>query len=319
MGSPAGRLATCGGSSAECLGHVRGRVAARSAVKSRGTGQSLPEGPADATIGSAEADRGSESTARIAGRLLFGTASLALLAVSAPVVLRGAPLADDFNNCLAPQDKGLLGFMSESFERLGLIRPARFIEILVTTGVCQALPFGVAIAVGLAMTFVVALLLRRLMTMLGLAAPWPDFAAAAWLLQPLGLEAALWPAALHVTMGLAAALGSLIACRGRRLWLGALLALVAMLSVEQAILALPVAAWLVSPTDLRRRAAVVVGVVTATVVVAYLLVPGNDPRLNAGAAERTRGLFADVGFLARFPAGGVGAESIPLAVRWAFP
>jgi hypothetical protein len=288
-------------------------------VKSRGTGQSLPEGPADATNVSAEADRGSESTARIAGRLLFGTASLALLAVSAPVVLRGAPLADDFNNCLAPQDKGLLGFMSESFERLGLIRPARFIEILVTTGVCQTLPFGVAIAVGLAMTFVVALLLRRLMTMLGLAAPWPDFAAAVWLLQPLGLEAALWPAALHVTMGLAAALGSLIACRGRRLWLGALLALAAMLSVEQAILALPVAAWLVSPTDLRRRAAVVVGVVTATVVVAYLLVPGNDPRLNAGAAERTRGLFADVGFLARFPAGGVGAESIPLAVRWAFP
>jgi hypothetical protein len=268
---------------------------------------------------SAEGDRGSESTARVAGRLLFGAASLALLAVSAPVVLRGAPLADDFNNCLAPQDKGLPGFMSESFERLGLIRPARFLEIALTTGVCQSLPFGVAIAVGLAVTFVVALLLRRLLTMLGLPPPWPDVGATVWLLQPLGLEAALWPAALHVPLGLAAALGSLIACRARRLWVGALLGLAAMLSVEQAILALPLAAWLVSPTDLRRRVAVMLTAVAATVVVAYLLVPGNDPRLSADAATRARSLFTDVGFVVLFPAAGVGAESIPLAVRWAFP
>ena len=288
-------------------------------MKSRGTGQSLPEGPADATNVSAEADPGSESTARIAGRLLFGTASLALLAVSAPVVLRGAPLADDFNNCLAPQDKGLLGFMSESFERLGLIRPARFVEIALTSGVCQSLPFGVAIAVGLALTFVVALLLRRLLAMLGLRPPWPDVGATVWLLQPLGLEAALWPAALHVPLGLAAALGSLIACRARRLWVGALLGLAAMLSVEQAILALPLAAWLVSPTDLRRRVAVMLTAVAATVVVAYLLVPGNDPRLSADAATRAQGLINDLGFVVLFPAAGVGAESIPLAVRWAFP
>jgi hypothetical protein len=173
--------------------------------------------------------------------------------------------------------------------------------------------------VGLAMTFVVALLLRRLMTMLGLPAPWPDFAAAVWLLQPLGLEAALWPAALHVPMGLAAALGSLIACRARRLWVGALLALAAMLSVEQAILALPLAAWLVSPPDLRRRVAVMMTGVAATVVVAYLFVPGNDPRLSADAATRAQGLVNDLGFIVLFPAAGVGAEAIPLAVRWAFP
>jgi hypothetical protein len=54
-------------------------------------------------------------------------------------------------------------------------------------------------------------------------------------------------------------------------------------------------------------------------VVAYVLVPGNDPRLSAGATARAQGLFTDLGFLVRFPAVGVGAESIPLAVRWAFP
>jgi hypothetical protein len=244
---------------------------------------------------------------------------VALVAVSVPVMLRGAPLADDFNNCLAPQDMGLAGFLSESFERLGLIRPARFVEILLTTGVCQNLPFGVAITVGLSVTFVVAFLLRRLLRMLGSPAPWPDVAAALWLLQPLGLEAALWPAALHVPLGLAAALGSLIAHRSRHLWTGLLLGLAAMLSLEQAILALPLAAWLVTPVDLRRRVAIAMTALSAAVVAAYLLVPGNDPRLSADATDRVRGLFTDIDFIVRFPAAGIGAESIPLAVRWAFP
>ena len=274
-------------------------------------------GSADAT-NAAEADRAS-APVRLAGRLLLGAACLALLAVSVPVVLRGALLADDFNNCLEPQGKGLPGFMSDSFERLGVIRPARFIEILLTTGVCQTMPFGVAIAVGLALTVLVALLLRRLLTMLGSPAPWPDVAAAVWLLQPLGLEAALWPAALHVPIGLAAALGSLIALRSRRLSLGVLLGLAAMLSLEQAILALPLAAWLVSPTDIRRRVVITMTALAGTVVVAYLLIPGNDPRLSADATTRAQGLFTDLDFIVRFPAAGVGAESIPLAVSWAFP
>jgi hypothetical protein len=184
-----------------------------------------------------------------------------LVAVSLPVVFRGAPLADDFNNCLAPQDRGLLGF----------------------------------------------------------PAPWPDVAAALWLLQPLGLEAALWPAALHVPLGLAAALGSLIALRSRRIWIGALLGLAAMLSLEQAILALPFAAWLVTPADMRRRVTIAMTAVAAVVVTAYLLVPGDDPRLSADATDRVRGLFSDIDFVVGFPAGGIGAESIPLAVRWAFP
>jgi hypothetical protein len=267
----------------------------------------------------ARGEGGTAPAAKLAGRVLLGAASVALFAASVPVILRGALLADDFHNCLEPQDSGLLGFMSDSFDRLGAIRPVRFVEILLTTGVCQTLPFGVAIAVGLALTFAVALLLRRLMTVLGSPDPWPDVAAAVWLLQPLGLEAALWPAALHVPIGLAAALGSLIAFRSRHILVGALLGLAAMLSVEQAILALPLAAWLVSPPDVRRRVAITMTGVAGAVVVAYVLVPGNDPRLSAGATARAQGLFTDLGFLVRFPAVGVGAESIPLAVRWAFP
>jgi hypothetical protein len=261
----------------------------------------------------------STRAARIAGRLFLAVAGLVLVAVSVPVLVRGALLADDFHNCLAPQDRGLPGFLADSFERLGLIRPARFLEILVTTGTCQHLPFGVAIAVNLVLTFAVAFLLRRLLGMLGAAAPWPDVAAAVWLLQPLGAEVALWPAALHVPFGLAAALGALIAFRSGRLWVGAPLGLVAMLSVEQVILALPLAVWLVSPTGRRRAATIATAALAAVVVVGYVLVPGNDPRLSAGAGSRVQGLFADPGFVLRYPAAAAGAESIPLAVRWAFP
>ena len=49
------------------------------------------------------------------------------------------------------------------------------------------------------------------------------------------------------------------------------------------------------------------------------MVPGNDPRLSADATTRVQGLFTDLDFIVRFPAAGIGAESIPLAVRWAFP
>jgi hypothetical protein len=256
---------------------------------------------------------------RTAGRLVLAAASLTLLAVSVPVLVRGAPLADDFHNCLAPQDRGLAGFFGDSFERLGLIRPARFVEILVTTGTCQHLHFGVAIGVNLALTLVVALLLRRLLASLGAASPWPEVGAALWLLQPLGTEVALWPAALHVPLGLAAALGCLLAVRRGRLWAAVLLGLAAMLSVEQVILALPLAAWLVAPPDRRRSAAAATGAAAGAVLAAYLLVPGNDPRLAAGAGDRLEGLVGDLGFLVRYPAAAAGAESVPLAVWWAFP
>lgn len=253
------------------------------------------------------------------GRLVLGGAAAAVVAVAAPVIWRGAPLADDFNNCLAPIEFGLGGFLAQSWDRLGMVRPARFLEIVLTTGVCQTLPFGVAIAVPLALTLVVALLAVGLLRDLGVPGPWPEVAGALWLLQPLGTEIALWPAALHVPLGLALALGALrLHHRGRHGW-AAVAGVAAALSAEQVILALPLCAWLVTPRPQRRRAAGTAAGAMAGVLTAFVLWPGADARLDAGLGERLSGLVADPGFYVGFPAVGIGAHSIPLAVQWALP
>jgi hypothetical protein len=256
---------------------------------------------------------------RQAGLALLVTASSVLVGISVPVLWRGAPLADDFNNCLEPQRDGLGSFMAASYERLGLIRPARFVEIIITSNVCRTLPFGFAIAVGLVFTFVTALLLRHLLKALGSSPPWPDVAAAVWLLQPLGTEAALWPAALHVPMGLAAALGSLINLRAGRRWLGRGLGLIAMLSVEQTILALPLATWLVVRAPRRRTESLAMVAVSGVVLASYILVPGNDPRLAVGFDERIHGLLHEPLFYVKYPIVAAGGQSIPMAVAWLLP
>jgi hypothetical protein len=240
-------------------------------------------------------------------------------AVCLPVVLAGAPLADDFNNCLAPQQQGLGGFLAESWDRLGLIRSARFVEILVTTGVCRALPFGAAIALTFGFYVGVGFALRGLLRDLGVLPPWPELGGALWLLQPLGTEVALWPAGLHVPMGLLLALLALRAWRRRRWSLGTVAAVAACLSVEQVILALPLAAWLVVPAEDRRTALPVQGAIVAGVAASFMLFPGNDPRLQVGIAERLRTLFTDPGFYVGYPAVGLGLHSIPLALAWALP
>jgi hypothetical protein len=269
----------------------------------------------DKGMGAHQASPGRKDTA---GLLLPVTVAL-LVAASLPVVWRGAPLGDDFNNCVAPIQQGLGGFLDASWERLGVIRAARFVEILLSTGVCRSLPFGVAIAVPLALTIVVAVLLRRLLLELELPRLWADAGAAAWLLQPLGSEAALWPAALHVPLGLALALGSLLLFRrGRTVW-AAVAAVGAFLSVEQVVFALPVAAWLTTPADRRSRSAGVAAAVAGATLVAFLLWPGSDPRLRATLVERLLSAFGDPLFYVQYPAVGLGAHSIPLAIAWAFP
>lgn len=250
---------------------------------------------------------------------IFWGAAVAVGAVCLPVVLAGAPLADDFNNCLAPQQQGLGGFLSESWDRLGLIRSARFVEILVTTGVCRAMPFGTAIALTFGLYVGVGLALRGLLRDLGVGSPWPEVGGALWLLQPLGTEVALWPAVLHVPMGLLLALLALRAWRRRRWTLGAVAAVAACLSVEQVILALPLAAWFVVPAEDRRTALLVQGATVGVVAASFALFTGNDPRLQAGIAERLRTLFTDPGFYVGYPAVGLGLHSIPLALAWAFP
>lgn len=245
--------------------------------------------------------------------------AIVVVGLSLPVIIEGAPLADDFNNCLAPMQRGLGTFMGESWDRLGIIRSARFAEILLTTGVCRDLPFGIAIGVSLALYLSVAAMLRKLLVDLGVPRPWPDLGAALWLLQPLGTEAALWPAALHVPLGLLLGLLSLRAFRAGRSVLAALSALGAFLCVEQAILALPLVAWLVAPKEGRLRAALIAGSVSAVAFLAFTVWPGNDPRLDAGLVERLRALAAEPAFVIEFPAVGLGIHSIPLALVWGFP
>jgi hypothetical protein len=253
------------------------------------------------------------------GRITFVAALLVFVALSAPVIWRGAPLADDFTNCLAPVRLGLVGFATASWDRLGIVRPARFLEILLTTGVCRTLPFGAAIVVPFLLTLGVAMLTRGLLRDVGTPAPWADLGGAFWLLQPLGTEAALWPAALHVPLGLALALLALRLHHRGHHGRAALAGLGAAMSAEQVILALPLAAWLVSPHLERRRAATVAAVVAFAALGAFAMSHGADPRLHAGPFERLAGLTTDFRFYVGFPAVGLGLHSIPLAVWWARP
>jgi hypothetical protein len=253
------------------------------------------------------------------GAAIFWVVAAVVVAAGVAVVAEGAPLADDFNNCLAPQEQGLGGFIAESWDRLGVIRAARFVEILLTTAVCRSVPFGAAIAAGLALYLAAGLALRGLLRDLEVSDPWADIGGALWLLQPLGTEISLWPAALHVPLGLLSAVLALRAWRRGRWLLGALAAVVAFLSVEQVLLALPVAAWLVAVPRDRRRVAFVAGALFAGAAAAFLSFPGDDPRLDVGLSERFRTLVTDVDFYVGYPAVGLGLHSIPLAVAWAFP
>ena len=253
------------------------------------------------------------------GRAVFGTAVCAFVAIAMPLVWRGAPLADDFNNCVAAKELGLAGFLAASWQQLGAIRPARFLEILITASVCRSLPFGVAIAISASLTLVVAWLVRGILRDIGIPAPWANVGGALWLLQPLGTEAGMWPAALHVPLGLAAALVALRLYRRERFVVATIANVVAVLSIEQVILPLPVAAWALTPHGGRRRAALTSAIVALIAMTTFVLWPGGNPRLHVTFAQRMHGLVADPTFYAGFPAVGLGVHSIPLAIQWAFP
>jgi hypothetical protein len=253
------------------------------------------------------------------GHWIFAAAVAGFLGIAAPVVWRGAPLADDFNNCVAPTELGLAGFLSTSWHQLGAIRPARFLEILVGALVCRHMPFGVAIAISAAMTVTVAWLTRQLLRDLDTPEPWCSVGAALWLLQPLGTEAGLWPAALHVPVGLTFALIALRAfVRGRVGW-GLAATLVAVLSVEQVIALLPAAAWVLTPPSKKKSATFGSVSVVAASLAAFMLWPGTNPRLHVSLAERLRVLVWDPAFYVGYPAVGLGIHSIPLAAWWARP
>jgi hypothetical protein len=253
------------------------------------------------------------------GTALLITTMAAFVLIGLPVIWRGAPLADDFINCTAPKELGLSGAFSVSWQLFGAMRPARFLEMLLTGAVCRHLPFGVAIAVPLLLTLGVAVLARALLRDLGVPRPWADIGGAFWMLQPLGTETGLWPAALHVPLGLALALGAVrLYARGWYGW-AALANLGAALSVEQVILPLCLCAWLFAPIGDRRRAALMSATIGAAVLATFLWWPGTNPRMNVTLTERLAGLAARPEFYVGFPAVGLGLHSIPLAIQWAWP
>jgi hypothetical protein len=253
------------------------------------------------------------------GDLVLWAVVALFVAVVAPVVVRGAPLADDFTNCASTARMGFASTLGGSIERLGASRKAHLLEILVTGGVCHHAPFGLAIAVPLLLTIAIAFLLRSLLLDLGVPRTWANVGGALWLLAPLGTESALWPAALHVPLGIALAILAVRLHRHDRSVLAALTVAGAGLSVEQVLLALPIAVWMMTPPARRGRATIETIAVIAVLLAAFVVWPGNDPRLHVTLGERIAEVFHDPMFPLLFAGVGLGLQSIPLAVEWALP
>jgi hypothetical protein len=243
-----------------------------------------------------------------------------VVSVMAPVVIRGGLLADEYIICLRPVHDGGYGpYLSAIWADTGVVRPARFLELFLVSSTCRSVPYGVVIAIPLVLKLVVAYLLFGLLRDLSLRAPWPAIGAALWLLEPLGTEAALWPAALHVLLGIALALVGL-RCFHRGLVLpGAAFAAAASLSIEQAIFAMPFAAWLITPPEHRRRAVVAAVCVAVAILAAYTAWPGSNPRQALTLAERLDAAMSKGAWYVYFPAVGLGLHSGALAIAWAFP
>jgi hypothetical protein len=258
--------------------------------------------------------------AATAGRWLLIVVAMLFVGVVTPVVLQGSPLADDYHTCLRPVEDGSYGpFLHDSWRELGAVRPARFLEIAAIAGLCQRVPFGFVILIPLALKLAVALVLRGLLRDLRLPAPWPEVGAALWLLEPLGTEAALWPSALHIHLGLALALGALRLYRRGRLGWAALVTLGACLCVEQVIFAFPLAVGLLTPREHRRRAVAATVAVVVVVLAVYATWPGADFRTAVPLARRLGAFFVHPEWYVIFPAAGLGLHSGLNALLWAFP
>jgi hypothetical protein len=252
--------------------------------------------------------------------LLFIVASLFLLVVL-PVVVRGAPLRDDFDVCLSPRwTSGPERMLSELWPEWGAVRLlGRFIEQSIIADLCGAVPFGTIIFIPLVTTFAVGFVLRGLLYDLGVPTPWPEIGTALWFLQPLGTEAALWPVALHIPLGLLLALVALRLYARGRLAPAAVSGLAASWNLEQVLFALPLAVWVATPERHRRRATIVSSVVFIVLLATFMRWAGASTRTAVPLTDRALAIVTDPLWYVRFPAIGTGAVSILLAVRWAFP
>lgn len=253
------------------------------------------------------------------GRMLLLVVTALSVAVMAPAAVFGGPLADDHEACVALLDRDLGTHLRALADFSGAVRPARYLEVGLIAGLCPHLPFGVLVAVPLALTVALAWAARGLLADLRVREPWASIGGALTLLEPLGTEASLWPSALHVPLGLLLGVWALRLLHRGSWPAGAVLGLGACLSTEHMIFALPLAAWAVTPPPLRRRAAGVAAVVTLGVLVLYSAAPGISERTTISAVERLLNLVRDPVWFVRFPVIGLGIQSIPTAFVWALP
>jgi len=253
------------------------------------------------------------------GRCLVAVVAGLLLIIVSPVLIEGGLLADEYIICLRPVREGYEPYIRAIWQDTGIVRPARFIELFLISKCCTQLPYGLVMLVPLALKFAAAFLLYGLLRDLRLRDPWPYVGVAVWLLEPLGTEAALWPAALHVLLGLVLALAALrLYHRGFLAW-AALASVGAALSAEQVIFALPVAVWLTAQGEHRSRATLTATTVVTVILIAYATWPGENPRQALTLAERLKNVFARPEWYLFFPAVGLGLYSGALGFAWALP
>jgi hypothetical protein len=254
-----------------------------------------------------------------AGIRLVAVVAGLLLIIVAPVIIQGGLLGDDYFICLRPvHEGGYRTYLDAIWRDTGIVRPARFIELFLISKTCTSVPYGLVMLVPLGLKFAAGFLLYLLLRHL-VPAPWPEVGTALWLLEPVGTEAALWPAALHVHLALVFALAALRLFRRGSLGWGAAASLAAALSVEQVIFALPLAVWLTTPKELRRRAALVAAATMTMVIVAYATWPGANERQALTLSERLHNVLAKREWYVFFPAAGLGLYSGAHAFVWAFP
>jgi hypothetical protein len=253
-------------------------------------------------------------------RWIIPVVAAAVLSILLPALIHGAPLADDYVICMRPiNDGGYDAYLQATWQDAGVVRPARFLELFVIAEMCTWAPWWLIMLIPLTLKFAVAFMLYRLLRELGLRAPWPQIGTALLLLEPLGTEAALWPAALHINLGLALALGALLLFRRGRLGWAVPVTVLACLCVEQVIFAFPLAVWMTCPRNHRRRATVVCAAIVLTVLAAYAVWPGANPRQAMSLGERLGEVFDDPEWYVVFPIVGLGLHSGFFGFVWALP
>ena len=250
--------------------------------------------------------------------LLLAIIVLLFALVTLPVILQGSPLLDDYHNCVAPNERGFSTVFAEVWDNLQLVRPAHYLEVGVTAALCRTVPFGFVILIPWLLTLGVALMIRSFLREVGVQGPWSEIGAGIWLLQPLGTESALWPAALHIPLGLCLALLAGRQFHRGKIVTAALAGLAACLSLEQVVFVLPLIGAL-APGSQRRRAIGAAAAVMLLVLITFSLFHGTSPYTDVALIDRVRNIFADPAYYVIFPAIGLGAHAIPLALRWAFP